>query len=383
MGILDEILDKVVGEEITIGNLVGANIIVAQGGRVIYENSFGFADREQQKQMTPETIIRLASLTKPLVTAAAMALLESGIIKLDDQVTKWLSYFVPKNPDGTVTPIQLRHLLNHTSGLGYGFLSADNEPYKSAGVSDGLDDSGLSLEENLRRLASVPLLFKPGTSWCYSLSTDVLGAVMEKACQKPLSEIVEEHVTGPLKMSDTTFLVKDVDRLAVAYADKSADDEAPRRKEAEDRVLLDGCGPIHYAPGRIMNPRAYPSGGAGMAGTARDYLKFLETIRQGGVAILKKKSVSLMTEDLVPDFEVPAAGPGFGFGMGFAVVRDSEMANTAKSRGTYEWGGVYGAKMYVDPERELSVVILTNTALYGLMHFPTIIEKTLYGGRLG
>lgn len=158
MGILDEILDKVVGEEITIGNLVGANIIVAQGGRVIYENSFGFADREQQKQMTPETIIRLASLTKPLVTAAAMALLESGIIKLDDQVTKWLSYFVPKNPDGTVTPIQLRHLLNHTSGLGYGFLSADNEPYKSAGVSDGLDDSGLSLEENLRRLASVPLL---------------------------------------------------------------------------------------------------------------------------------------------------------------------------------------------------------------------------------
>jgi CubicO group peptidase (beta-lactamase class C family) len=372
-------LRQIIADAIKAERVVGTGVIVAHHGQVVFEEYAGWAQRENKKSVNEQTIFRLASMTKPLVSAAAMALVEQGKLDLDAPITRWLPKFNPKLANGDKAKITVRHLLTHTSGLVYGFLFADNEPYYSAGVSDGIDEKVLSLEENLQRLADVPLMFAPGTAWCYSLSTDVLGAILEQVCQKPLPQIIEQYVTGPLEMNDTNFHVQAIDRLVHAYADGYSPGDGARLMQAQDQVLLEGCGPIHYAPGRIMNQQAYPSGGAGMAGTARDYLKFLETIRQGGGSILSVNSVKQMTQDAVPDFEVAAAGPGYGFGMGFAVVRDSVTAGTPRNAGSFEWGGVYGTAMFVDPTAGLSVVMLTNTALHGLMGtFPVDITRAIY-----
>ncbi|NNM59253.1 MAG: beta-lactamase family protein [Legionellales bacterium] len=373
-------LQKMIDEEIARDNIVGTSIMIAKNGKIIFESHSGLADREAEKKVNAKTIFRFSSLTKPIVTAAALALVEKGKLDLDLPITTWLPNFQPKLKSGVIANITLRHLLNHTSGLTYGFLSEDNEPYHSAGVSDGLDEAVLSLEENLNRLALVPLMFEPGTNWCYSVSTDVVGAILEKCCNMPLPEIIKRYVTEPLGMHDTVFYIQDSDRLAKAYADKGKKDEQTRLMQKKDKVLLPGCGFIHYAPGRITNPQAYPSGGGGMAGTSKDYLKFLEAIRQGGEQILSRASVALMTQDCVENFDVPAAGPGYGFGMGFAVVRNSEEAGTPRQKGSFEWGGVYGCKMFVDPTADISVVILTNTALDGLLNFPVKITQAIYDG---
>ncbi|OGT21833.1 MAG: hypothetical protein A3C55_03945 [Gammaproteobacteria bacterium RIFCSPHIGHO2_02_FULL_42_13] len=376
---LQSALQPVIKDAIEAGRIVGTSIIVAKDGDIVFEQHAGFADCETKQPVTEQTIFRLASMTKPLVSTAAMVLVEKRLLDLDAPVTRWLPEFTPKF-DSIDAPITVRQLMTHTSGLSYGFLSPDNEPYFSAGVSDGMDEKVLSLDENLKRLTTVSLFFKPGTNWCYSLSTDVLGAVIEKVCQKPLPEIIAQYVTEPLDMRDTTFHVKDVHRLAKAYTDPITPGGIARLMQAQDQVVLEGCGPIHYAPGRITNSKAYPSGGSGMAGTARNYIKFLEMIRKGGVPLLQSASVKLLTEDAVKGFEVPAAGPGFGFGFGFAVVRDSKTAETPQHPGSFEWGGVYGCKMFVDPVAGLSVVILTNTALYGLMKFPIKVRNAIYEG---
>jgi CubicO group peptidase (beta-lactamase class C family) len=313
-GRFEETLSPVIKDAIKTGRIVGASIIVAQEGKILFEEHAGMMNRDKEKMVDDKTIFRLASITKPIVNAAAMVLIEKGILKLDAPITDWLPNFKPKSPDKKSTPtITIRHLLTHTSGLSYGFLSKDNEPYRSAGVSDGMDEKVLSLEENLQRLATIPLMFNPGTSWCYSLSTDVLGAVMEKASGKSLPFIVEKYITGPLKMKDTTFNVNEdsISRLAVAYVDSSESDQKARPMQENDQVILKGCGPIHYAPNRITNKYAYPSGGAGMAGTAKDYLLFLEAIRQGGFPILQPDSVKLLTQDSVPNFDVDLAGSGY------------------------------------------------------------------------
>lgn len=374
---LEKKLMPIIEEAIKVGKIVGTNILITHDGHTIFELHTGWANREEKKVVNEGTLFRLASMTKAIVTAAAMALVEKGILQQDAPITNWLPDFRPVSPNGKILPIFLKHLLTHTSGLSYSFLSPDNEPYHSAGISDSMDETVLSLEENLKRLASVPLMFNPGEGWSYSLSTDVLGAVIEKACGKSLPVIVKEYVTGPLNMQDTAFQVDEKDRLALPYADNPGG--MARLMQEKDQMRLEGFGLIHYAPNRIFNKLAYPSGGSGMVGTAKDYLVFLEALRKGGYPILQPGSVKLMAQDAVPHFDVPAAGPGYGFGMGFAIVRDSEKANTPRLPGTYTWGGVYGTHMFVDPKMKLSVVILTNTALEGITgKFPINITRVLY-----
>jgi len=375
------LIDDVVQSAINENKIVGADILIAKSGNVIYQKSAGYADRERAVLVNENTIFRLASMTKPIVSAAALSLVEKNILQLDVPIAHWLPNFKPKLADGEAPDITVRHLLNHTSGLSYGFLSEDNEPYLSAGVSDGIDEKVLSLEENLERLSTFELLYKPGESWCFSLSTDVLGAVMQAACQKELPDIIYENITNPLGMNDTLFHIDEVrsSRLAKAYADSNTPGVAPRVMEPADQVLLEGCGLIHYAPGRITNTKAYASAGAGMAGTAKDYLRFLEALRLGGGNVLSKSSIDLMTQDSVSHLEELLAGPGVGFGLGFSILRDPKKAQSHKAANTFEWGGVYGTSMFVDPKNELSVVMLTNTALEGLTgDFPVNMTQAIY-----
>ena len=170
----------------------------------------------------------------------------------------------------------MRQLLTHTSGLGYGFLEPRDGPYHAAGVSDGLDQPGLSIEENLRRLAGVPLTFTPGTRFLYSLSYDVLGALIARVTGASLPEAVAQAVTGPLEMTSASFTPRDPAALATAYADGKPE---PVRMVDGIYVPFAGAGAT-FAPSRALDPRSYPSGGAGMIGTAEDFHRFLEALRE-------------------------------------------------------------------------------------------------------
>lgn len=326
--------------------------------------------------MRLDTVFRLASLTKPIVSTAAMILIERGQLALDDLVTRWLPVFRPALPNGERPPITVRQLLTHTSGLNYGFLQSSGSDYHRAGISDGLDEPGRSMEDNLARLASVPLMFRPGEGWQYSLSLDVLGAVIERVSGRTLPEAVKQLVTGPLGMKDTDFVVRDAERLAAAYADGA---EQPVRMGNPHIVPFgDGAG-IVFAPSRVFDSDSYPSGGTGMVGTAPEFLHFMETLRSSGGLLVKPDTAVAMMRNQVGDLSVNARGPGWGFGFGAAVLKDPKQAGSQQSAGAWGWGGVYGHSWFIDPAQKLTVVGLTNTAIEGMAgRFPTDLRNVVY-----
>jgi len=337
-------------------------VLVARDGKVVYHRAAGLADREASRPMRENAVFRYSSVTKPFVSVAVMKLVEDGKLRLDDPVTKWLPDFKPKLADGTTPVITLRQLLNHTSGLTYGLAEQASHPYHTLGVSDGIDLSGLTLDQDLQRLAQAPLAFPPGSTWRYSLAIDVLGSVLEKATGKPLPQVVAETVTKPLGLSDAGFVARDPSRLTAAYFNAQP---APKRMTDNMTFPIGAPTAVRFAPSRATDETAFPSGGAGMVGTAGDVLTLLETVRQGGAPILKASTVAEMTKDQVGQ-QAATQGPGWGFGYGWAVLDDPAIAKTPQGAGALAWGGVYGHNWFVDPKNRLTVVIMTNTAFEGM-----------------
>ena len=368
-------LDKVVDAALAEHRLVGTVVLVARDGKVVYHRAAGLADREASRPMREDAVFRFSSVTKPFVSLAIMKLVEDGKLNLDDPVTKWLPDFRPKLADGTEPAITLRQLLTHTSGLTYGLAETASHPYHRLGVSDGIDLSGITLDENMRRLAQAPLGFAPGSAWRYSLAIDVLGSVAEKATGKPLPQIVAETVTQPLGLKDTGFVARDPARLTAAYYNAQP---APKRMTDNLDVPIGGTA-IRFAPSRATDATAFPSGGAGMVGSAGDVLTLLETIRQGGAPILKASTVAEMMKDQVGP-QAATQGPGWGFGYGWAVLDDPAAGKTPQGAGTLAWGGVYGHNWFVDPKSRLTVVIMTNTAFEGMNGaFTKEVRDAVYG----
>ncbi|MDZ5449374.1 serine hydrolase domain-containing protein [Labrys sp. ZIDIC5] len=367
---LDGVIDRALAEK----RIVGTVVLVARDGDRVYERAAGLADREARRGMASDTIFLLASITKPFVTVAAMRLVEQGVIGLDDPVSRWLPGFRPRMADGIEPVIRLRHLMSHSAGLSYGFLEPQGTPYHQLGVSDGLDHHpGLTLSENLRRLALAPLAFEPGAAWRYSLGMDVIGAVLEQASGESLPSLVRRLVTQPLGLADTGFAVTDRSRLATAYAD--GDPEPRLIEDGMDVPLWDQA--VHFAPSRIFDPEAYPSGGAGMAGTAGEVLALLEAIRRDGAPLLQAETVRMMMTDQIGS---EAQGPGWRFGLGWAVLDDPGLALSPQTKGTIRWGGAYGHNWFIDKESGLSVVVLTNTAFEGMSGaFSLDVRDAIYG----
>jgi len=201
-GSLAEGVDAAINSALVDKRLVGTVVLIARDGELVYNRAAGLADRENGVAMREDAIFRLASITKPIATITAMRLVEQGRIGLDDPITKWLPDFRPRLPDGGEATILIRHLLTHTSGLGYTFAEEQDGPYHRAGVSDGLDTPGRSVTDNLQRLASAPLLFAPGENWRYSLAMDVIGGIIEKETGGALGDAVAELVMKPLGLSE-------------------------------------------------------------------------------------------------------------------------------------------------------------------------------------
>ncbi|MDQ8023412.1 MAG: serine hydrolase domain-containing protein [Moraxellaceae bacterium] len=357
---IDRAIDSAIAEQ----RIVGTVVLVAHEGKLVYHRAAGLADREAGTPMREDAIFLLASVTKPIVTVAAMRLVEQGRLRLDDPVTRWLPDFRPANRDGNTPTITIHQLLTHSAGLSYDFMQPADAPYQQLQISNGLNRPELGLTENLRRITRAGLAYEPGTAWGYSMATDVLGAVIEKVSGQPLPDAVAALVTTPLAMRDTAFAVSDPKRLVAHYGDGEPGKPAPIRMGESAIVPFFGA-PVSFSSRRIFDARAYASGGAGMAGTAADFLELAELLQNGGNGLLRRDTVAAMLQPHV-GAQAQTQGPGWGFGYGGAVLVDPASAQTPQSVGSMQWGGAYGHNWFIDPQRKLTVVAFTNTTFEGM-----------------
>lgn len=363
-------LDGVIAAAIAEQRIVGSVIFVCRDGQSVYRRAAGLHDREAGTAMRQDAIFRLASFTKPLVAATALVMVEQGLLQLDQPVAAVLDYFTPALPDRPPTPISMANLLTHTGGIGAGGPSFDK-----AGVSGGMSKTDLSLDDTLRRLATVPLVHAPGTDWLYGKGMDVMGGVLAKVHGGSLDDALRRYVAGPLNLQDTGFFVSDAARLGPVYADNPAG--PPTRMVASTFVPgRGGSGGVTFFPDRVFNPLAFQSGGSGGLGTAADFMTFLEMLRIGGGEILSPQTMAMATQNQIGTI---VREPGSAFCFLGALVTDSVAAATPQAVGTYEWGGIYGHRWFVDPVNKLSVVMMSNTANEGCSGpFPQQVRDAIY-----
>lgn len=367
-------IDAAIDRALLDHRIVGAVILVARDGEIAYRRAVGLADRERTIPMREQAVFRLASLTKPLVTAAALRMVELGKMTLTDLVTHFLPAFRPGLPGGEIPAITLRQLLTHTAGLSYCFMQPLDGSYHHAGVSDGAGEPGLSMVEELDRITRAGLSYRPGERWAYSVAIDVLGAVMEVAEGASLDAVVYKYVSKPLGLSSMGFDLKpeQLDLLVIPYADGRPmpvriPDEGLRVRFPEGMTMYADLAGINLVPARLFNPASFRSGGGGMVGNAGDMLTFIETIRRGGSSAISSDAAASMMTVQTGNLPIPNRGPGWAFGFGGSLLTDPAAAQSPQSPGTFGWGGVWGHTWFIDPVRRLSVVSLTNTALEGMM----------------
>lgn len=362
---LTQRIDAALASALAEKRIVGAVIAVMREGELVHFKPYGLADREAGKPMTEDAIFRLASITKPIVTAAAMRMIELGKFGLDTAVTDFLPDFRPKAPDGSTPTITIRHLLTHTSGLSYDFLQPPEGPYNTIPVSAGIGDE-VTMEENLARMVQAGLSFPPGAAWLYSVAIDVLGAILAKVEGTDVEGAVRRYVTGPMKMTDTSFFVTDESRLVQPYS--NAAPQPVRIGDGFKQPFIPGCAPINLGVSRAFSRTAFQGGGGCMNGKALDIVRMLDAIRAGGEPILSRETTQQMMSNQIGPLRIlfdPTGNTAFGFGGG--ILLDPAASGSFLSPGSWQWGGVWGHSWHVDPARKLTIVNLTNTTLEGMV----------------
>jgi CubicO group peptidase (beta-lactamase class C family) len=368
VGLSSERLERigaVVQRNIADKRITGAVTLVARRGHVAWFKAQGLSDREAGKAMSPDSMFRICSMTKPITSLAVMMLYEEGRILLDDPVSKYLPEF--KNPKVLVKPasgepytipaareITIRDLLRHTSGITYHWNSDLGPMYKNAIVAHGLLPYDGTIEDSVKRLAAQPLLFSPGDKWEYSLGVDVLGRLVEVVSGKPLDEFFRTRIFEPLGMTDTYFYPPEnkLQRLAAAYtyyADKGLN-RFPDAPITEGAFSYSADYPYH-------GPKKLFSGGAGLVSTAMDYLRFCQMMLDGGkvgnTRLVSRKSIELMTGD-----QLGKISPDFGFGLGFGIDGVKAPLSELGSAGEYSWGGFFYTAFTIDPKEQMIVIFM-------------------------
>jgi CubicO group peptidase (beta-lactamase class C family) len=356
-------LDGALRSYVDDGKLAGSVLLVARRGKVVYLQAFGQRDREARSPMQTDSIFRIASQTKALVSVGIMMLSEQGKLLLNDPLAKFIPEFkettvaVPKEGGGydvvkAKRPITIRDLLTHTSGIGYGTGVAEDK-WKAAGIGGWyFADRKEPIAATVARMAALPNDAQPGEKWVYGYSIDILGVVIEKASGKPLDEFLRANITEPLGMTDTAFYLPagKRDRLTAVYSAT----EGGKLERAPNPGAMVGQGA--YADG----PRVSFSGGAGLLSTAGDYGRFLQMMLNGGELdgkrLLSRKSVELMLSDHLRGVFFRE---GEGMGLGFSLVKDLGARGQPGSVGEFGWGGAYHSQYWADPREQLVVVHLT------------------------
>jgi CubicO group peptidase (beta-lactamase class C family) len=350
--------------EIERGQYPGAVILVARKGHIVYFESVGQLDPASGKAMPKDAIFRLYSMTKPYTSVAAMMLVEEGRLRLTDPVSKYIPSFAKLEVSVSTTDpatgnvrytnvatdreITIQDLLRHTSGLVYAGFTA-HPKVKELYLKEGVDWKDVTPAEQIERLGKVPLAHQPGTAFEYGLSVDVLGRVIEVISGMPLGQFIQERIFVPLKMADSSFLVptEKLGRLAQPFAKDPA--------TGSPINLLD-----------VTVPQKNDAGGAGSVGTAGDYVRFLQMMLNGGqldgVRLLSPTTVKYMTSDHLGDIKSSgfvALPSAIGFGLGFAVRRETGLFEVTGTAGEYFWAGAAGTGFYVDPKEQVICVLMT------------------------
>lgn len=350
---------EVVKGQIAKGRYPGAVALVARRGKVVYFEALGQRDPRSGAPMTKDAIFRLYSMTKPFTSVAMMMLVEDGKVLLNDPVARYLPALknlqvsVPRvgAQTGTVAyalvpaeeEMTIQDLLRHTSGLVY--ENTSHPEVNAAYLKEGVTWKDVTPAEQVARLARVPLAHQPGTAWEYSISTDVAGRVIEAITGGTLGQFLQERVFAPLQMVDTGFLVP------AAKAGRLAQPFAKDPVTGQPVLLLD-----------VTVPQKNDAGGAGAAGTTADYARFCQMLLDGGrlgaTRLLGRATVAQMTADHLGD--IPVASPilarGYGFGLGFAVRKETGLHWVTGSAGEYRWSGAAGTAFWVDPKERMVVV---------------------------
>jgi len=354
------------------GKLPGCLTAVARRGKLVYLEHFGMADLENGRPVAKDTVFRIYSMTKPVVSAAAMTFFEEGRFQLDDPVARFLPEFTDTSvwiegegadmrTEPLTEPMKIWHLFTHTAGLVYG--ARNDSPIGALCRKNGIDFSNRNegtLADTVRRLASLPLRWQPGTRWEYSVATDVLGRLVEVLADAPLDQAVQDRIFTPLDMTDTGFQVRpeQLSRLAACYLNRNG---ALERVDNSDETSS------------FARPVTLFSGGGGLVSTVDDYLHFAEMVRAKGILgdkqILGRRTIELMAMNHLPgNSDMAGMGTpvhsetsyeGIGFGLGFSVVLDPASAKAACSAGELAWGGAASTAFWVDHKEDMTVIFLT------------------------
>jgi CubicO group peptidase (beta-lactamase class C family) len=378
-------IDAYLQNEIATNKIPGAIMMIQRNGKTAYFNSFGVRDPGTKAPMTPDTIFRIYSMSKPITTVAAMMLVEEGKLQLDEPLSKYIPSFADvkvgvekKAEDGKIgldlvaprRPITIQDLMRHTSGLTYGFFGegAVKKLYVEANLLEGDVDNAVFAE----RLAKLPLAYQPGTTWDYSQSTDILGRVIEVVSGKSLFQFEKERLLDPLGMTNTGFYVTDAARQALVA-----------EPFPNDRKIGAGA---EMADPRIA--KKWESGGGGMMSTIGDYARFAAMLANGGTLdgkrYLSPKTIAYMGSNHVgPGSGVTPGpyylpGPGFGFGLGFAVRTDAGVSPIEGSVGEMNWSGAGGTTFWVDPKENMFVVFMSQTVMHRGRH-RIALKNIVYG----
>ena len=357
-------IGPVIRSEIEKGQYPGAVLLVARKGKVVYFESIGQLDPASGTPMTKDAIFRLYSMTKPYTSVAAMMLMEEGRLRLTDPVSRYIPAFAKLEVSVASTDpytgatrysnvpvdraITIQDLLRHTSGFVYGAYTS-HPKVKELYAKEGVDWKDVTPAEQIERLAKVPLAHQPGTTFEYGLSTDVLGRVVEAISGMPLGQFLQERIFTPLGMTDSAFIVPPEKRVRLA------------QPFAIDRAANT---PINLLDVTLVQKN--DAGGAGSVGSASDYARFLQMMINGGeldgVRLLSRTTVKYMTADHLGDAKFSGSTTlpaGTGWGLGFAVRRETGLFEVTGSAGEYFWAGAAGTGFYVDPKEELIFVWMT------------------------
>ena len=360
-------LDRVLQEYVDEKRIAGAVAMVLVDGKTVYEKAVGWRDREAGTRMTPDSIFRIASQTKAITSVAVLMLVEEGRIGLTDAVARFIPAYekttvAVRKPEGGVDivpakrAITITDLMTHTAGISYGMDASVSAAYEAKGLGPAAGygwytaDKSEPVCQTMERLASLPFMAQPGEEWVYGYNTDILGCIVERASGLPLDEFFQSRIFGPLGMTDTHFFLpaEKKPRLVTVYA-SGADGLAMRAPEGQR-------GQGHYADG----PRRNFSGGAGLLSTARDYTRFLEMVRNGGVLggvrLLSPRAVALMTHN---QSGLLHGGTSLGFSLAFETT-ERIGGNGLEPVGAYGWGGAYGSVYRVDPTARVVMALMMN-----------------------
>jgi len=340
------------------GDLAGIVTLVARNGKIVHFEKTGKLNVETGEEIELDSLFRIYSMTKPIVSVALMMLYEQGKFGLDEPVSKYLPAFSETKVlvDGQEVEQEyeftIRNLLSHTAGLTYGVLGDTDvdKMYREAKILSNKD-----LAEMVSLLGNIPLLYQPGTKWVYSVSVDVAGRLIEVLSGYPLDEYLDRQIFTPLDMEDTFFEVPSdkVSRFGTNHQ---------RDRETGKLTVID-----RPADSRYTKQVTFFSGGGGLVSTAGDYFKFSQMLLNGGeanrVRLLSPKTIELMTRNHLPTGvssgfgERPGVAGTFGFGLGFGVATSAPLT-THGSAGTYTWGGAAGTIFWVDPKENLTAILM-------------------------